>query len=269
MHDTDFYYSYISSVHILQISLHGKTATSQFRQCSDEKISQLAEPKIRKKEWNLKILFTTSSAVYPQHDSPQKSEAGIRGELHFSVLCTKSICKQEIRWNQTFDFPNHSFTCGQPIQNKSHLFHHNFLNFSMTLSSHNKMWRSAAGYAKQHGTSIVESFCEQQISKGILHLPTVLLFSWWHMWVSIRRIVRVKDQGSWCNYYESYRAPDVKEEKNPAAGPGRMSLSLPTCPSESMDPHLDVFSPNLLPTWQMTWRYLAQYLNSLKKVKRL
>lgn len=41
----------------------------------------------------------------------------------------------------------------------------------------------------------------------------------------------------------------MKEEKNPAAGPGRMSLSLPTCPSESMDPHLDVFSPNLLPTW--------------------
>lgn len=48
--------------------------------------------------------------------------------------------------------------------------------------------------------------------------------------------------------YESYRAPDVKDEKNPAAGPGRMSLS-PTWPSESMEPHLDVFSPNLLPTW--------------------
>lgn len=41
----------------------------------------------------------------------------------------------------------------------------------------------------------------------------------------------------------------MKDEKNPAAGPGRMSLSLPTCPSESMDPHRDVFSPNLLPTW--------------------
>ncbi|BAD53240.1 hypothetical protein [Oryza sativa Japonica Group] len=48
--------------------------------------------------------------------------------------------------------------------------------------------------------------------------------------------------------YGSYRAPDVKDEKNPAAGPGRMSLSLPTCPSEIMDPHLEVFSPNLLPT---------------------
>ena len=41
----------------------------------------------------------------------------------------------------------------------------------------------------------------------------------------------------------------MKDEKNPAAGPGRMSLSLPTWPSESIDPHLDVFSPNLLPTW--------------------
>lgn len=41
----------------------------------------------------------------------------------------------------------------------------------------------------------------------------------------------------------------MKDEKNPAAGPGRMSLSLPTCPSEIMDPHLEVFSPNLLPTW--------------------
>jgi len=56
------------------------------------------------------------------------------------------------------------------------------------------------------------------------------------------------DQGSWYRDYESYRTPDVKEEKNPAAGPGRMSLSLPTWLSESMDPHLDVFSPNLLPT---------------------
>ena len=84
-------------------------------------------------------------------------------------------------------------------------------------------------------------------------------------WVSIWRVVRGKDQGSWCHYYESYRAPDVKEEKNPAAGPGRMSLSLPTCPSESMDPHLDVFSPNLLPTWQMTWRYFDGYLNSLER----
>ena len=128
-----------------------------------------------------------------------------------------------------------------------------------------RLRRGMAGYAKQHWTSNVASFCKQQISKGILHLPTVLLFSWWHMWVSIWRVVRGKDQGSWCHYYESYRAPDVKEEKNPAAGPGRMSLSLPTCPSESMDPHLDVFSPNLLPTWQMTWRYFDGYLNSLER----
>jgi hypothetical protein len=47
-----------------------------------------------------------------------------------------------------------------------------------------------------------------------------------------------------------------------AAGPGRMSLSLPTCPSESIEPHLDVFSPKFAPRLinGMTGRHLAQDL---------
>lgn len=57
-------------------------------------------------------------------------------------------------------------------------------------------------------------------------------------------------------------APDVRDDRSPAAGPGRMSpkvdiaaadlsLSLPTWESESIEPHLDVLSPNLLPTCVM------------------
>jgi hypothetical protein len=62
---------------------------------------------------------------------------------------------------------------------------------------------------------------------------------------------------SLASIYESKRDPDVREERRPAAEPGiispkddsDLSLSLLTCPSESIEPSLDVPSPNLLPTW--------------------
>lgn len=68
------------------------------------------------------------------------------------------------------------------------------------------------------------------------------------------------EHGSTSIQVSNMAAPDVRDDNSPAAGPGRMSpnvdmaaadlsLSLPTCASDSMEPHLDVLSPNLLPTY--------------------
>lgn len=67
------FYSHISDVHIWQICLHDKTTTSQFHHWSDVKKKQPTS-RSKDKEERMdppKTLFTTSSAAYPQQESPK------------------------------------------------------------------------------------------------------------------------------------------------------------------------------------------------------
>jgi hypothetical protein len=187
------------------------------------------------------------------HNRSPQSELVSAASLHLFCPMYQVKCKQETYWTQIWFFLTTHSTLGNRYRIN--------LIFSIIISSaspwksrHNKMWIGTADMPSNTGPAMWHHSVSNRFPKD----QQFFFFLWWHMWVSVSRVVRAKDQWSPLHYYESYRAPDVKEEKNPAAGPGRMSLSLPTCPSESMEPHLDVFSPNLVPTWQMKWRCFAE-----------
>lgn len=160
----------------LQICLHDKTTTSQFQHCSDDNISQLTQPKIRNKEWTPKF-FSQPQVPRIHNMSPPKKWANISSELH--LLC--HMYQAKLQAGNTLK-PNliplttHS-TCGQPIYNTSPLFHHVFSWASPRQSSHNKNVKRPSMICQATLGHQCGTIRMQQISKDILHLPTVLLCS--------------------------------------------------------------------------------------------